>query len=248
MIVADGSHAAKSNYLKVTSGSAQVDLSKLTLSVTSSSVLAGDGLVQMLVDSTAGGIVSGLFLDAAGNPIPDGAIVTIGGSGGSAVINYHFGTDGNDVALVTGFDIATTTVIASGQNASTYGDLVTFTVSLSGRTVPSSGDVEFYMDSVLIATVASAGGVATVTTSATQMTVGTHQVQAFYKGSTAYLSSHSGELSQTVTKKVLTGSITASNKVYDATPSATIATRSLDGAGLPRCYFSRSASILCVET
>lgn len=58
------------------------------------------GFVQKLVENGPGGTVSGLFVDATGNVIADGDPVPLGNSGKVAYIDYDFGPDNNDVALL----------------------------------------------------------------------------------------------------------------------------------------------------
>ena len=59
------------------------------------------GFVYKLIENGPAGAVSGVFVDASGNPITDGAPVPLGNSGKVAYIDYNFGPDGNDVALLS---------------------------------------------------------------------------------------------------------------------------------------------------
>ena len=131
---------------------------------------------------------------------------------------------------------STSVALTSGTNPSTYGSSLTYTATVTSAsgTNPSTGSVTFLDGSTtLCANVSLSGNTATCTPSTTLSVAGSpHGITAQYNGTTTapgYSGSTSGSLSQTITAKQLTGSFTASNKVYDATTAAGIAGRSLSG-------------------
>ena len=120
------------------------------------------GFVQKLVENGPGGTVSGLFVDATGTPIADGDPVPLGNSGKVAYIDYDFGPDNNDVALLMDPNLvyslytynqsAGTLDIQLGENLnlqvdgdSATGLFLTLTDNLTGRAigwVQEGGDPE----------------------------------------------------------------------------------------------------------
>jgi trimeric autotransporter adhesin len=139
--------------------------------------------------------------------------------------------------------VATTTTVSSSNNSPTYGTSVTFTAVVSpnsGTTTPT-GTISFSIDggvSVPGTNATCPGGspansfCAIYSTSSLTSTNGTpHTVSASFAHSGIFLDS-SGALSggQTVNQKTLTvTSVTASNKVYDGTNTATQNSCTLSG-------------------
>jgi len=87
-------------YLLATSKTSQFNIGGLQLIVNGESPFTGNGFVQKLVENGPGGSVIGTFVDAAGQPIPDGGTVAINNTTKTAIIDYSFGPDNNDVALL----------------------------------------------------------------------------------------------------------------------------------------------------
>ena len=130
-------------------------------------------------------------------------------------------------------------VVSSTSGTSTYGTSDTFTATVtvtSGGGLVTSGNVQFYSDGNAIGSPVPLGnnGQATSTSITTlQVTASPHVITADYLGATGYLASD-GTLAggQTVTPLTLTVTgITANNKTYDGTTSAT-AQLNLGSAGL----------------
>src|SRR5207247_704734 len=126
----------------------------------------------------------------------------------------------------------------AGANPSTYGDSVTFTATVTG-TGPGSGNpgagegsVTFKADGTAVcgAVALNASGQAACSTSALKVPGSPHTIKAEYSGATNFLAS-SGTLTggQTVQPRTLTPHITAQNKEYDGTTTATLSSQTLSG-------------------
>src|SRR5205814_2192993 len=130
-------------------------------------------------------------------------------------------------------DKNTNTSLASSANPSTYGQSVTFTASVSGNP-GNNGTVTFSEGSTVICgSVPLNSSAATCSTSTLSATTGSpHTITAAYSGATGFQSS-TGTVSQTVNAKALTVTgITANNKVYDGTTTATINTANASLVGV----------------
>jgi uncharacterized repeat protein (TIGR01451 family) len=92
----------------------------------------------------------------------------------------------------------TTTSVSSSLNPSTYGQSITFTAQVTSSGGVPSGTVTFFNGKVGIGKVGLASGTASLTTSPTALTRGSHSITAKYGGSTAYATSTSPVLTQTV--------------------------------------------------
>jgi hypothetical protein len=133
--------------------------------------------------------------------------------------------------------VVTETVVTSSANTSTYGQSVTFTATVSpmqvlkefdadGYAVPT-GAVTFKDGNTTLGTGVLSGGQATYATSS--LAVGKHNVAAYYNGDqNCAESSWNPSLAQTVNPVTVTPSISASNKTYDGTTTASV-TGSLSG-------------------
>ncbi|HET7691029.1 MAG TPA: YDG domain-containing protein [Nocardioidaceae bacterium] len=139
----------------------------------------------------------------------------------------------SDTSLVAVYEPsakATSTALASNNNASTYGQSVTFTATVTSTpSNPSSSGTVTFKDgaTTLCNAVALTGNTATCSTAT--LTAATHPITATYNPGTGFLTSTSNTVNQVVNKKSITGSFTAHNKAYDGNTSATIASRSLSG-------------------
>ncbi len=134
----------------------------------------------------------------------------------------------------------TTTSVTPSVNPSTYGSGVSFTAVVT-RTTGSgtpTGSVQFKIDGANFGSAVTLGAPATATTATavsgtiSTLTAGSHTVDAVY-APTGFFSASSGTVTQSVSQKALTISFTAGNKVYDATTTATILTRTLGGVVSP---------------
>ena len=106
-----------------------------------------------------------------------------------------------------------TVVLTTSKNPSTYGQTVTFT-----GTVPSgaTGSIQFQSDGVnLGSSVAIVGTSATLTTTETGLTHGSHLITAIYSGNSVFGESRSGELVQLVNPAVLTATANSSTRTFN---------------------------------
>jgi hypothetical protein len=121
--------------------------------------------------------------------------------------------------------VPTTTTVISSAESSTYGQSVTFTATVSPST--ATGTVTFKDGATTLGTGALSGGKAIYTTST--LKVGPHSITAAYGGDTNDdPTSIFQVLIQIVNPATVTPSITASNKTYDGTTTASV-TGSLSG-------------------
>jgi len=92
---------------------------------------------------------------------------------------------------------ATSTVLVSSENPSSYGQPVTFTAAVTPQFGGTpTGSVAFYNGTAKLGTGKLSSGVASYTT--TKLAVGTESITAQYEGSTSFDSSTSAALNQTV--------------------------------------------------
>ncbi len=121
----------------------------------------------------------------------------------------------------------TSTTLTVSTNSLVYGQPVTFTATLkpiAPAVGQPTGSVSFKDGGTTLGSVTiNASGVATFSTNKLSAATSTHTLTAVYNGDTNFLTSTSSNLLESVSKLALTVSgITASNKVYDGTTSATI--------------------------
>ncbi len=132
---------------------------------------------------------------------------------------------------------ATSTALTSAANPSVYGQQVTFTATVTGNPPTSStptGTVTFKDGSTTLGTgTLNASGVATFTTIAFQVGVGSGQsITAVYGGGPNFLSSTSSALSQTVDPDGTTTTVSSSARSASFGQTLTFtATLSADGPG-----------------
>ncbi|MCU1303205.1 MAG: hypothetical protein JWQ87_3489 [Candidatus Sulfotelmatobacter sp.] len=119
--------------------------------------------------------------------------------------NHAASNSGILVQTVNG--VATTTVLASSLNPSTFGQSVTFTATVSSSKGTPTGKATFKNGTKLLGTVALTNGVAALSTST--LATGTTTITATYGGSTKFAIS-SGSVVQTVNKAATTATITGS--------------------------------------
>lgn len=121
-----------------------------------------------------------------------------------------------------------TTITLNALSAVTYGTAVTFTATVSPT--PTNGvTVQFYDGVTLLGSGVTSGGVASYTTPATQLSATTspHSITAKFVGNGSFAASTSPAMQQVVNKRSLTVSgITAGNKTYDGSISASLDTGS----------------------
>ena len=138
--------------------------------------------------------------------------------------------------------MATTNILTSSLNPSSYGAAVTFTATIStnsplGTATNATGTVSFYDGAVLLGTGTVASGVATLSTNL--LSVGSHSISASYSGDTNYSGATSATLTQTVnaaqgtlpTTTILASSQNPSTNGNSVNFTATVSTNSPTGHG-----------------
>ncbi|MGQ0795538.1 MAG: Ig-like domain repeat protein, partial [Nitrosopumilaceae archaeon] len=174
-----------------------------------------------------------------GNIVPTTPTITSSSTGGfSTSFNVPTSTagghsvsasDGTRTATST-FTVTTapllpsTTTISSGSNPSVTGQSVTLSATVTGSGGTPTGTVTFYDGATSIGTGTLSSGTTSITTSS--LSVGAHTITASYGGNSAYNSSTSSSISQTVNKgntsTVVTSNINPSNVGQSVTFTATI--------------------------
>jgi hypothetical protein len=153
---------------------------------------------------------------------------------GSAADVAGTGTSGVLIVDESVLVATTTSTPVSSSSTSTYGTAVTFTSTVSPATV--TGNVELLDGATVIGSgaLSNVAGVmtASVNTTATQLTAGSHSMAARYVGNISHAGSTSTAMTQTVGQKSLTVTgITAGGKTYDGTTDAVLVTGSAALAG-----------------
>jgi len=98
----------------------------------------------------------------------------------------------------------TTSLLTSSLSTSTYGQPVTFKDSVAGS-IPDGGKVLFKVDGTASGDSVAINGSGVAIKIITNLTVGTHSVQAYYGGTNNFDTSRSNTLSQVVNKIATTG-------------------------------------------
>ncbi|MCX6876155.1 MAG: DUF6288 domain-containing protein [Verrucomicrobia bacterium] len=122
--------------------------------------------------------------------------------------------------------LPSTTTLASSLGATgAYGSAVTFTATV---TAGASGTVTFKDGATVLGTGTLSSGQASIATSS--LALGGHSITASYGGDATYAPSASGAFDFTVSAKMLTiTGVTAANKIYDATATATLTGGAVSG-------------------
>jgi len=122
-----------------------------------------------------------------------------------------------------------TTLAAYLGTAGPYGAAVTFTATVDVTNGQATGTVAFMDGAVLLGTGTLSAGQVNFTTSA--LAAGTHSITASYAGDASFAASTASALGYTVTPMPLTiTGVTASDKIYDGTPAATLTGGTASGA------------------
>ncbi len=172
------------------------------------------------VTTNASGFTAGTntLLTYTGNLSGSPTLVT---PGGPYTYSLDTSVDGQVNLLIT---MPTTSTIQPSANPSTYGTAVTFTATVNPA--PTDGESVTFMDGLTtlgIGTLSS--GQATYTTTATQLSAGSHSISAVYPGDGAYGASTSSPITQTVNTNALTVTgLTVNSKVYDGTTGGSLNT------------------------
>lgn len=215
--------AALDNYT-VTSTTAAFTITQANASVTPNSFTKVYGTPDPALTGTLTGFlaadnVTAAYSRTAGETVVGGPYaITATLSPAGVLSNYNITY--NPAALTISMN-ATTTALSSSVSTSVYGQPATFTATVTGSATPT-GTVTFKEGATTLGTGALNGaGVATFGTST--LPVGAHSVTAVYGGDANSATSTSTAVGVTVSAKALTVTgVTASNKVYDGSTSATL--------------------------
>ncbi len=116
-------------------------------------------------------------------------------------------TNNTSIPATINVKATTSTSVSSSSNSSVYGQSVTFTATVTGTAFDNSGTVTFSDGSTSLGMVGLSGTTATFSTTATQLSVGTHTITASYSGDTNFTASSDSVL-QTVTPAITTTTTT----------------------------------------
>jgi autotransporter-associated beta strand protein len=196
--------------LKLDNASALASGATLTLA---SSPAAGAVNLSFSGTQNIGALYFGTTQKAAGTWAASGAAHNNTAFTGSGVLN-----------VTTGPASSTAVSLTSGSNSSTYGGSLAFTATVTGSS--PGGTVQFKVDGVAAGSpVTLASGSARLAISNLTVSGSPHQITAYYSGDDNNNPSDSSAspLSQTITPKALfVCGLSASNKTYDGTTSATL--------------------------
>jgi autotransporter-associated beta strand protein len=215
----------------IADGPVNLGSAKLNLSIGSGFTPAiGDEFT--IIENGSGSAVTGSF---AG--FPEGSAVNV--SGFVFRITYQGGPNQQDVVLKA---VAASTTKVSAPQSSTYGQSVTFTAQVSGNQGTPTGTVAFF-DGVptsggteLGTGPVNAQGAATFSTMTLSVAGSPHHIYAVYEPDAA--SDYTGSTTAapapvSITPAMLTvNGVTAKNKVYDSTTTATLNTSSATLSGI----------------
>ena len=141
--------------------------------------------------------------------------------------------------------VTTTTTLASDNNPSTYGQTVTFSATVSSSAGTPTGNVTFKDGATILGTgTLDSSGQATFMTSS--LPAGTHSITAVFDGSSNYLSSSSGVLTQIV-NQASTSTALASNanpSTYGQTVTFNATVTSAGGTPTGTVTFRDGATVL----
>ncbi len=136
--------------------------------------------------------------------------------------------DSSQVTAIPSVLPSTTTLASSLGATGAYGSTVTFTATVAVTGGPATGTVTFKDGVTVLGTGALSAGATTFATSTLAM--GAHSITATYGGDTTFATSVSSAFAYSVTAKPVTiTGVTASNKVYDNTTTATLSGGAVSG-------------------
>jgi hypothetical protein len=127
--------------------------------------------------------------------------------------------------------VSTTTAVASSLNPSVYGNTVKFTASVTSGSGTPTGLVSFYDGGSLIGTSSLSAGKASLAYAG--LAGGTHAITAAYGGSSPFVASTSGALTETVKQAATTTTVAASPNPAPYGKSVTLTATVASGAGAP---------------
>lgn len=140
----------------------------------------------------------------------------------SSVNSTGEGADSGQVSANPTAQVSVTALASSQGSSGNYGTTVTFTATVSGSLATPTGGVSFMDGASLLGTATlNASGQASLAIST--LALGSHSITASYGGDLVYGSSTSLAFSYLVSPKPVTiTGVTAANKVYDATVTASL--------------------------
>jgi hypothetical protein len=200
--------------------------------------------------STGSGIANIYFQANGGTLTTYSSSFLLGKNGANTVKYYAVDVAGNVESAKTltfGITNTTSTAVASSSNPVASGKAVKFTATVSASSGTPTGSVTFKDGATVLGTTALAGGVANFSTA--KLTSGTHSITASFLGSTYFIASASGALSQIVepgTTTVVTSSANPSVYGQSVTLTATIS----HGTTIPTgtVTFKAGATVLATAT
>jgi len=192
-----------------------------------SNVLSGGTVIKISLNK-AGGFtgVTNATTDASGKATFNNLKVNLPGNSYSLLAT----ASGLAGATSHAFNVAkgsATVTVTSATNNLIYGQSIVFTATVKAvapATNALTGTITFKDGTVTLGSASlNAAGQAAFSAKTLSATNATHVITAIYGGSANYSNSTSGNFLQSVSKLTLTASgITASNKVYDASTTATL--------------------------
>ncbi len=158
--------------------------------------------------------------------VPAADIASVG-TASITVVNPSPGGGTSNAQTFTVNPVNTTTTVTSSATSSVYGNSVTFTATVTPASGGApTGTVTFWDETSTLGTASLNGanpGVATFATSSLTVTGSPHSITAVYNAAGIFAGSTSTAISQIITPKPLTVTgITAQDKVYDASTTATL--------------------------
>jgi len=192
-----------------------------------SNVFSGGTVINISLNKAGGfGGVTNATTDAGGKATFNNLTVNLPGNG-YALLATASGLTG---ASSHSFNVAkgnATVTVTSATNNLIYGQSITFTATVTAvapATNAPTGTITFKDGAATLGSASlNAAGQAAFSTKKLSATNATHTITATYGGSANYSNSASGNFLQPVGKLALTVSgITASNKIYDASTTATL--------------------------
>ena len=132
------------------------------------------------------------------------------------------------VTVIPSAASSTTTLTSSSGATGVYGSAVTFTATVAVTAGPATGTVTFKDGTTVLGTGTLSSGATTFVTST--LAPGSHSITATYGGDSTFTTSVSSAFAYSVSAKPVTiTGVTAGNKAYDGTTTATLTGGTLSG-------------------
>jgi hypothetical protein len=205
--VAHGTLWAANYTFTFVNGKLSITPAPLTVTVADATKVYGQDIAASLIGAITG-IQNGDPITAAYSSAGAGvgatpatyAIDAVLSDGGTGKLALNYMVTIKPGTLTVNQD-STTTPVASSRNPSPYGRAITLTATVTAN-VPGSGTptgtVTFYDGAAVLGAGTLSGGLATLTTTATGLTAGTHTITVRYNGDSDFLDSTSAPFIQAV--------------------------------------------------